>query len=248
MALVRISLARSRLERGGRVREMVFGLQDALLATIGLVAGVDSASQQDSRIVIFAGLAHMVAGAVSMGAGEYLSAAAQRRVTAAGARAAQQIVGPEEPYVAQEGVLAALEKKGLNRADAYRVVDMLSRSPSALGAVFRSTVLGLSGTEAESSQREAIAGALVMACSFAAGAILPVIPYFFWYGPTALVLSVAIAVVAIFAVGWAIGAFCDEPPLRSALQFSAIALGAGALGYAVGLAISAVSGERVPAG
>ena len=247
MALVRIARARTRIERGSRVRELVFGLQDALLATVGLVAGVDGATQQNSKVVIFAGLSHLVAGAVSMGAGEYLSSSAQRRVTAAATRDAREI-GEAEPYVAQEGVVEALQGEGLDRPTAYRVVALLSRSRGALATMFQATALGLGSGEGEVSQRDAVLGALVMAGSFAVGAILPVIPYFVVGGIAALMLSIGIAVAAIFVVGAAIGRLSEDNPLRAAMEFSVIALGAGGIGYAAGVIISAIAGHQIPAG
>ena len=247
MALVRIARARTRIERGSRVRELVFGLQDALLATVGLVAGVDGATQQNSKVVIFAGLSHLVAGAVSMGAGEYLSSAAQRRVVAAATREAREI-GQAEPYVAQEGLVEALQGEGLDRPSAYRVVALLSRSRNALATMFQATALGVSGGDADDSTGDAVKGALVMAGSFAVGAILPVIPYFLVHGVVALVLSIAIACTAIFAVGAAIGRLSEDNPLRAAAEFSAIALGAGGIGYAAGVIISLIAGHQVPSG
>jgi len=247
VALVRIARARTRIERGSRVRELVFGLQDALLATVGLVAGVDGATQQNTKVVIFAGLSHLVAGAVSMGAGEYLSSAAQRRVVVAATREAQEI-GRAEPYVAQEGLVEALEGEGLDRPSAYRVVSLLSRSRGALASMFQATALGVGSSEADDSRADAIKGALVMAGSFAFGAILPVIPYFVVGGVVALVLSIAIACSAIFAVGAAIGRLSEDNPLRAAAEFSAIALGAGGIGYAAGVIISLIAGHQVPSG
>lgn len=247
MALARIAQARTRIERGSRVREFVFGIQDALLATVGLLAGVDGATQQNSRLVVFAGLSHLVAGAVSMGAGEYLSSAAQHRVNAAAARDAEHI-GGEEPYVVQEGVLTALQQEGLDRAAAYRVVKLLSRSPRALTSLFQAKALGL-GDDADSLGRaDALGGAMVMGASFALGAILPVIPFFFAGGVSSLLLSIAIATAAIFAVGAAIGRLSEDNPLRAAVEFSVIAMGAGALGYAAGLIISAIAGQQVGSG
>jgi predicted membrane protein (TIGR00267 family) len=246
LALARIARARTRIERGSRVRELVFGLQDALLATVGLVAGVDGATAQNSKVVVFAGLSHLVAGSISMGAGEYLSSAAQRRVVAAATRDAREL-GEAEPYVAQEGVMEALRQEGLDPATAYRVVELVSRSRGALSTMFQATALGVSSSEASQSRRDAVMGALVMAGSFAVGAILPVIPYLLVHGAIALVLSISVACVAIFAVGAAIGRLSADNPLRAAAEFSAVALGAGGIGYAAGLAISAVAGAAIPA-
>ena len=247
MALARIARARSRIERGSRVREFVFGMQDALLATVGLVAGVDGATEQNSRVVIFAGLSHLVAGSISMGAGEYLSAAAQRRVTQAAAADAEAI-GTEEPYVAQEGVMRSLEAEGLDRAAAYRVVALVSRSRPALASLFRDRALGIAAADVTADRREEVTGAVVMAASFALGAILPVLPYFLTGGHLALLLSVVIAAVAIFAVGAAIGRLSAASPWRAAVEFSVIAVAAGGVGYAAGLLISAIAGQRVPGG
>jgi VIT1/CCC1 family predicted Fe2+/Mn2+ transporter len=182
-----------------------------------------------------------------MGAGEYLSSAAQRRVTAAATREARQI-GEAEPYVAQEGVVEALEAEGLDRASAYRVVALLSRSRGALATMFQATALGVGPGEAQANRRDAVMGALVMSGSFACGALLPVVPYFVLHGVVALMTSIAIAVVAIFAVGLAIGRLSADNPLRAAAEFSAIALGAGGIGYAAGVTISAIAGSQLPSG
>lgn len=227
------------------MREFVFGMQDALLATVGLVAGVDGATQQNSRVVVYAGLSHLIAGSISMAAGEYLSSAAQRRVTVAAARDAQEAVA-EEPYVLQEELLGALEAEGLDRAAAYRIVSLLSRSRSALTSMFEAAALGISPSDtATPPARAALGGAAVMGLSFALGAILPVIPYTLMSGTVALVLSIAIAALAICAVGAAIGRLSDDNPFRAALEFAVIAVGAGGIGYGAGLVISAIAGQPV---
>jgi len=114
--------------------------------------------------------------------------------------------------------------------------------------MFQATALGVSTGEQDASRRDAVMGALVMGGSFACGAILPVVPYFIFHGVAALVLSIGIAVVAIFAVGAAIGRLSADNPLRAALEFSAVALGAGGIGYLAGVIISLIAGHQIRRG
>jgi vacuolar iron transporter family protein len=114
--------------------------------------------------------------------------------------------------------------------------------------MFQATALGVGAGEGETSRREALMGALVMAGSFAFGAILPVIPYFALHGVAALALSIGIACGSIFLVGAAIGRLSQDNALRAALEFSAIALGAGGIGYLAGVIISLFAGHQIPSG
>ena len=117
-------------ERLSNVREIVFGVQDGVLTTAGVLCGLSGAVSDHSQVAL-AALASTAAGALSMGAGAYLGARAESEVV----RAELERLRAEafsKPYVIQEGLLDELTKEGLTREAAYRVVQLLGGSPQAL--------------------------------------------------------------------------------------------------------------------
>ena len=76
-----------------------------------------------------------------------------------------------------------------------------------------------------------------MAVSFVVGAFVPILPYLLLSGRGALLLSIALSGLALFAVGFVKGCLATQSPVRSGIQFFAIAVGAALLGYGIGPAV-----------
>ena len=212
-----------------QIREVVFGVQDGLISTVGFVAGVHGATA-DNRLVLLAGIVQMIAGAFSMAAGAYLSTKAEREVVEGQVRA-ELVRYSEEPYMAQEALLAALEADGLPRDKAYRVVNLMSAERSAFLRTFREKVLGLGAAQ----ERLPVPAALLMGASFALGAIVVLAPYFVLAGIRALVTAVGLTAVALFGIGVAKAVLARTPLLVSGLEFLLIAAAAAGVGYVLGL-------------
>src|SRR5580658_128507 len=131
------------LERLSNVREIVFGVQDGVLTTAGVLCGL-SGAVSDHKQVVLAALASTAAGALSMAVGAYLGSQAEADIV--GAELAQAREEAEKhPYVIQESLLDQLGREGLARDSAYRVVKLLSTSPDALINRAGEKVYGLSG-------------------------------------------------------------------------------------------------------
>ncbi len=131
-------------ERLSSVREIVFGVQDGVLTTAGVLCGLSGAVSQHSQVAL-AALASTAAGALSMGAGAYLGARAEAEVL----RAELDLVradAAEKPYTVQEGLLDELCKEGLTREAAFRVVRLLSTAPRALESTAEAKMFGLGGS------------------------------------------------------------------------------------------------------
>src|SRR5260370_13145895 len=108
---------------------MVFGIQDGVLTTAGVLAGLSGAVPQRSHVIL-AALASTAAGALSMGAGAYLGTRAETEVIRSELQRARLEAG-DQPYVVQESLVDALAKEGLSREASYRVVKLLSTAPDA---------------------------------------------------------------------------------------------------------------------
>jgi len=233
---------RKKIERRSRIREFVFGIQDGLISTVGLLAGMQAAGS--SRFVILmAGTAAVCSGAFSMSAGAYLSSKAEKEIFDHELKKEAKFV-EQEPSLAQEGLLEALNREGLARETSYRIVKLLHEQKSVFVATFQEKVLGLGSADVNNP----IKGALVMALSFILGGVLPLAPFAFMDLNWALIVAVLMTGAALFAVGMFKGRLAGQSLGRSGLEFFAIALVATGLGYGVGFLLERFAGTPLPAG
>ena len=245
--VVRGLAARGRNRISGQFRAAVFGANDGLVSNLALVLGI-GASGASNATVLITGLAGLLAGALSMGAGEYVSVRSQRELLDASAPGpAAQAAVPHLDVEANELELV-YRARGMSVDDARSRADELLRS---FGAIPTPT-LGVPRVSAEDSaasrrpvdEHEAIGTALGVAvasfCFFASGAIVPVLPYLFGLGGLLAVLVATAAVgVALVCTGAAVGVLSGGPPVRRALRQLAIGYGAAAKTYVLGLIFGA---------
>lgn len=231
MALQAIEQKKELIEGRARIREFVFGIQDGLISTVGLLTGVQGATESNT-VVIITGLTAMCAGAISMAAGSYLSSSAQKEIFDKELREAE-ILAEKEPYLAAEGLLKALSQEGLPREQSYSIVKLLLEQEQVFLRTFREKVFGLGSAEIN----RPLQAALVMGLSFSVGAVIPIVPYLVIAGMNALYLSILFSAVTLFGVGIFKGWLAAKAPLLSGLQFFTIAVGAAVLGYLIGLVV-----------
>ncbi len=233
MALLDTSRGKGLLDRLSNVREIVFGMQDGVLTTAGVLCGLSGAVSSHSQVVL-AALASTAAGALSMGAGAYLGTRAEVEVLRS---QLERLRGEavQKPYVVQEELLKQLSKEGLGREAAYRVVKLLSTSPEALLSTAEVKVFGLGGALLGNAALDG----LVMGIAFVVGALVPLLPYMAIATPrVGLLIALMTTALALFGVGYFEGVIARRARWRSGLRFLAIAMGAAAAGYLIGLAIS----------
>ncbi|MGH7928105.1 MAG: VIT1/CCC1 transporter family protein [Candidatus Binatia bacterium] len=219
------------IEGRARIREFVFGIQDGLISTIGLVAGVQGATESKA-VVIIAGLTAMFSGAISMAAGSYLSSTAQKDIFDKELREAE-ILAEKEPYIAAEGLLKSLHEEGLTREQSYSVVKQLLRQEQVFLRTFQEKVFGIGSADLN----QPVKAAMVMGLSFGIGALVPIFPYFLLEGWGALYLSIALSAVTLFGVGAFKGKLAAQSQFGSGAQFFIIAVSAAVLGFAIGLVV-----------
>ena len=179
-----------------------------------------------------------------MAAGSYLSSNAQKEIFDKELREAE-ILAEKEPYLAAEGLLKSLSQEGLAREQSYGVVKQLLRQEQVFLRTFQEKVFGLGSAELN----QPLKAACVMGLSFIVGAVIPILPYFLLHGIGALYLSVALSALTLFGVGLFKGYLAAKSPILSGIQFFAIAVGAAALGYLIGLLVQYLfPGITIPAG
>ncbi|GAA2992231.1 VIT1/CCC1 family predicted Fe2+/Mn2+ transporter [Microbacterium terrae] len=231
--VVRGLAARGRRRLSGTFRAAVFGANDGLVSNLALVMGI-GATGVSAQFVLFSGIAGLLAGALSMGAGEFVSVRSQRELLeATGPSDLADRAVPDLDIDANE--LALLYRaRGLSEAEALvraqRVLD------AAHGADEARPVTG----PVEVVDHELVGAAWAAAASsflfFASGAIIPVLPWIFGLsGVAAIVLALVLVGVALMATGAAVGLLSGAPPLRRALRQLAIGFGAAAVTYVLGL-------------
>lgn len=213
-------LERHSIERVGWLRAAVLGANDGIVSTASLVLGVASANTSSSGILL-AGVAGLVAGAMSMATGEYVSVSSQ--VDTENAALAQEKGELENDFQGETQELTALYiKRGLNPTLAREVAEQLMEK-DALGAHAREE-LGL--TETNSAQP--LQAALFSAVSFSAGAILPLIVA--WLAPHAYI-STFIILTTLFSLailGYISSVVGNASPVKAIIRitfWSAMAMG-----------------------
>ncbi len=225
-----------RSDRSGALRASVFGVNDGLVSNTALVMGV-AGGQIGGKAILLAGLAGLLAGAFSMGAGEYVSVRSQRELFEREIRleAAEIAEMPEEET---EELALIYRAKGIPKHEAEELARRLSAEPAnALDTMAREE-LGLNPEELGDPWRVAMSSF----ASFAVGAAVPVLAYVIGSGTAAFVAAVLAAATALLVVGAGVGLLTGRPLLSGALRQLVIGGGAAAATFAIGLLLHASVG------
>jgi VIT1/CCC1 family predicted Fe2+/Mn2+ transporter len=231
---------RRALERKIRAREFVFGIQDGLISTVGLLSGV-SAATQHRAIVLLTGIAAAITGGVSMATGSFLATRTEKEIFEK-ELLDQGRLAVSQPHLAQEALLESLVSEGLDRPSAYRVVQIFSRHRELLLRTVQEKVLGLGSADIS----QPVKAGLVMFLSFVVGAAIPLAPLVLANARVALLLSWALSVAVLLAVGVLKGVLTGRPLVRSGLEFASVALGSALVGWLVGTLFERAFGIVVP--
>jgi VIT1/CCC1 family predicted Fe2+/Mn2+ transporter len=225
---------RHRATGGNALRAAVLGANDGLVSNLSLVMGVTGAELSNSAILI-TGLAGLLAGAFSMALGEWLSVQSSRELYQhqIGIEKSELLTAPEEEA---EELALIYEARGFPQADARRMAQHVIEEPdSALDAVVREE-LNVDPAELGGSAWEA---ALTSFFLFSFGAILPVIPFTFLSGTSAIVGSLAFSAVGLLVIGSGITLFTGRSVLFSGTRQVLFGLAAAAATFGIGRLIGA---------
>lgn len=220
---------RHRSAGGNALRAAVLGANDGLVSNLSLVMGVAGASL-NNRSVLITGLAGMLAGAISMALGEWLSVQSSRELYHHQIQVETEEIeqNPEE----EAAELALIyEARGLKKEQASMLADqILSNQQSAIDTLAREE-LGINPEELGGSAWEAAVTSFLL---FSIGAIIPVIGFAFLQGITAVVVSIGLSMVGLFLLGAAITLFTGQKVLFSGLRMVIFGLLAAAITFGLG--------------
>lgn len=222
--------------QSGTFRAAVFGVNDGLVSNLSLVMGVAGAST-DGRYVLLAGVAGLLAGAFSMGAGEYVSMRAQRELFENEIEIERRELA-EDPKGEQKELELIYRSKGLPNAAAAKLASQMMSDPDVALDTHAKEELGLN-MKALGSPWGAAGSSFV---SFVIGALVPVLPYILFASGMAFMMSLILSAFALLAVGAMISSYTGRSVLISALRMLLIGFGAAAVTYIVGSAIGVSTG------
>jgi len=214
---------------GGFLRNVVYGFNDGLTANFGLVAGVIGASTVNQhQAVVVAGMAGLIADALSMGSSGYLASKSEREVY-------EYEIAMEKtevelmPEIERDELAIIYEAKGMDRGAAHTLATQMMADPQQMLKEQVQEELKI-GEFAMSPFREG----WVTGLATAFGAAIPVFPFLIWSGTTAIVISFTIAMLSHFLVGAARSVFTGRGVFRSGFDMFVVGVGVAAVGYFVG--------------
>ena len=219
------------------IRNVIYGVNDGLTATLGVLAGVGGASV-DPHVVLIGGLSAMVASGVSMAGGAYLSSKSQREVYEGQlAREAAEIEAM--PELERAELVKIYRSKGLTPAEAKTIVGRITSDKKVWLETQAREELGLDVALFENPVREGV----VAGISTLVGGAIPVIGYlagrwilgttFSGLGP--LVITFVLSAAFLFLIGSARSFFTGKGGVRSGLEMLAVGTVVAAITYGVGV-------------
>lgn len=214
---------------GNTLRAAVLGANDGLVSNMSLVMGVAGAAAAQQTLLL-TGLAGLVAGACSMAMGEWLSVTSSRELYQSQiATEAEEL--REVPDEEREELILIYQAKGIDEPQARALADkLLSNEDTALDTLAREEL----GIDPDQLGGSAWTAAIWSFLLFSAGAIVPVAPFLFLSGRTALIASLAASGFALALIGAGTSLFTGRSALFSAVRQLLIGLAAAGVTYGAG--------------
>lgn len=223
------------VDSSGRLRAAVLGANDGLVSNVSLVMGMAGAAPGPG-VVLLAGLAGVVAGALSMALGEYVSVRVQRE-------SFESLIAMEKREIAvhpeheQREITVIYRAKGIPAEDAARIAAHVMRDPEVALDLMAREELGLNPDELGSP----VAVALSSMAAFSSGAIVPVLPFMVMPVATAAPVAALLTVVALLLTGGFTARMIGRPPLRGAVRLALLGGAAAIITYVAGRIAGAIA-------
>jgi VIT1/CCC1 family predicted Fe2+/Mn2+ transporter len=237
--VVRSLATRGRNRLSGSFRAAVFGANDGLVSNLSLILGV-GASGVPTHVILLTGLAGLLAGALSMGAGEYVSVRSQRELLEASTPDPRANAIVPELDVNENELALLYRSRGMSveEAEAHATEVLAGRRTVSSGPAVKPE---------DVDEHEAVGtglGAAVSSfCFFASGAAVPVLPYLVgMQGIAAVLVSAGLVGITLLATGAVVGLLSGASPLGRGLRQLLIGYGAAAITYLLGLLIGGATG------
>jgi vacuolar iron transporter family protein len=217
------------------LRPIVFGANDGLVSNLALVMGVAGANPAPG-IIVLAGIAGLLAGAFSMGVGEYVSVQSQRELLEyqLSFQRRQLREAPDQ----ERRILADIYRgRGFSEEEAAHFVDRIFADPESATRLLIFEEVGLDERSIGSPWSAGVGSFL----AFTLGALVPLVPYLLTAGTPAFTASLLVSLGALFLLGLAISGLTRRNPLRTALRQVLL----GGIAAAVTFAVGSLIGVRV---
>jgi VIT1/CCC1 family predicted Fe2+/Mn2+ transporter len=216
-------------ESGGVLRNVVYGFNDGLTANFGLVAGViGAATVNQHQAVVVAGVAGLIADALSMGSSGYLASKSEREVY-------EYEISMEKteielmPEIERDELAIIYEAKGMDRGSANKLATQIMADPKLMLKEQVQEELKIGEFNMSPFKEGWITG---LATAF--GAAIPVFPFLIWHGGTAIVISFTVSMLSHFLVGAARSVFTGRGVFRSGFDMFVVGVGVALIGYFFG--------------
>jgi VIT1/CCC1 family predicted Fe2+/Mn2+ transporter/rubrerythrin len=220
---------------GSWISDAIYGVNDGLGAVFGIVSGVAGATENARHAIIIAGMAGMIASALSMGSSAYLAVKSQREVHEAEISRERSEL-EEDPEEEIEEMALFYQLQGFDEAQSQQMARKLSEDPEQMLRTMAQSELGLSDERLPNPWTSATSATI----STAIGAFIPVVPFFFMTGAKAVITAAIVSIVAHFVVGAAKSLVTVRSWWSSGLEMTLVGILAGSVTYILGLLFGAV--------
>ena len=210
------------------IRELVFGIEDSLVSTLGVVIGI-AAGTADGKIVILSGIIIIVVEALSMAAGSYVSSKSHREMI-------EKTIAEERHEIETDPVRETEELRGMYARKGFSPdeVEILIRRITADKELWLEEMtlreLRIGGSELDEPGKSS----WVMFVSYVGGGMIPLMPYVFLSPSRGSAVSAVITTLALFALGYWKGKVTKNNGLKSGFEMTLICASAAIAGYVIG--------------
>lgn len=239
--IIRALSTSGREKLSGNFRAAVFGANDGLVSNAALIMGV-GATGVSSSMVLLSGVAGLLAGALSMAAGEFVSVRSQRELLDASRPTQVTLDVAHQLDINQNELELIYKARGMSEEAArHRAMERFGYftcdcDPSLS---FRDDIEGADAEDAHGALGSDVGAAASSFCFFASGAIIPILPYIFGIsGGTAMLISMLLVGFALMVTGGVVGLLSGASPLKRGLRQLAIGYGAAIITFILGLAFN----------
>ncbi len=222
-------------QTAGWIGDAIYGVNDGLGAIFGIVSGVSGATLGNRKFVLLAGIAGMIASALSMGSGAYLAASSEREIYEAEVAREREAI-ENNSAEAHELLSLYYQVKGIPAEDADRAVEHIAKDKEQFLRALAAERLNSTEEALSNPMTSALSGAL----STALGATIPIIPFFFIGGYTAVVWAAIISLIAHFAVGAAKSLITVRSWWSSGFEMTWIGAAEGIVTYIIGIGLGRI--------
>jgi VIT1/CCC1 family predicted Fe2+/Mn2+ transporter len=218
--------------KSGTIRAAIFGINDGLVSNLSLIMGFTGATV-DAKFIVLAGVAGLLAGAFSMGAGEYVSMRVQREIF-------ERLIHLEahelatEPEEEREELANIYQRRGVPAEVAESLVDVIHQDPKLALETHAREELGLDTKEGLGSPWGAAISSFI---TFSVGAFVPLLPFLLGSGNAATLASIVAGGATLFLVGSLMSILTGKHAVRSGLRMLLIGAAAAGITYGVGTAL-----------